>query len=1090
MIVLLPCYSLESLSLERDSSEVNELLSGWSALYHPALLEKTQKLPGWDNASSPAEGTPIELVVVPPCCESTYLEKWLTEKSETGTFIVREKNDRTEIVSEILEKLELSDHGFDEDFVADCYAFGTAYFWTEVITRQMRYMSMLDETQLKTRILAAVTAAREGNSQEARESLREAFEMLAQSKEYFYPGTTYLVNLTLTASSTLGEPLREELCENEFTNLYLPTTLLREVYEKEPQTLLLLRKALHPNANPEFLLHLGDETKQATLPGETAAISQLKTPGSLLLIGDDLDEHPLAMLPILEVADRLVQGVLLYVQKLGVRPEFYGRMSKGYTPVLPQLLKLCAYEGAIHFAPRDGWKLPKEHQSRISWQGTDETKIETLQKFPLDADAPDTFFTIPHKMGYSSSSDQNVTHVLARHPGKKCPWMTDLLRASRYSSVLGRLSRLDEYFSNTKYSGVTKSFGFGKYWNNILLQSVRENRVDPVSSWSHYYRLLAEITALQTLLTLRTGIDRDRTKFESFTEKLEKSYTPVLEGIEESLFGEKETTVNESEEKDSGNENSRFKSIGDLPKPVRVHTFASTEKRRREIEQLFLDEVAFAIYGKPIEEIEKLSDAQIEKLVGVLLVNPLSFARTMRVDISELPKLPKAEGNVRLVREFKHAGELRKEAVAEVPPYGFLWIGPGNVAEEDAEVPSEIIEKNEAPTAPSLWGKFKTLLLGEKKTVRNEPPLIEQVAEKIERRGHGIEVKDFYLLRNDYFEVRIDVVTGEMRSLKTFNVRGNRFAHHLAFRVPQEDRQHDPRGESSPHFGYTISCADHFELLSAGPLCGRLRVHGRLMRQDGTLAAKFVETYTIERLSRVLALEITIEPALEPGDKPWDSYYGARFAWNDPMTDVFAGVNGGSYLLESELLQAPEFVDVREENGSISILCGGLPFHRLHEGGRLDTILIPKGETATTFRLGIGVDLPHVYQSAQEFLLDDFAATGMIPAPQTPAAWLFSLGVKNVVILRIEPLFEKRTFSEETQGESAFEQNDTLTGFRLILLETENTHSNFSLRSFLPLKKAFKTDLLRNIKEERPIEDDRVKLEMHPREVLPLEIYL
>ena len=37
MISLIPCYSLEDFSLFRKASEVDEIFSAWSALYHPAL---------------------------------------------------------------------------------------------------------------------------------------------------------------------------------------------------------------------------------------------------------------------------------------------------------------------------------------------------------------------------------------------------------------------------------------------------------------------------------------------------------------------------------------------------------------------------------------------------------------------------------------------------------------------------------------------------------------------------------------------------------------------------------------------------------------------------------------------------------------------------------------------------------------------------------------------------------------------------------------------------------------------------------------------------------------------------------------------
>ena len=371
---------------------------------------------------------------------------------------------------------------------------------------------------------------------------------------------------------------------------------------------------------------------------------------------------------------------------------------------------------------------------------------------------------------------------------------------------------------------------------------------------------------------------------------------------------------------------------------------------------------------------------------------------------------------------------------------------------------------------------FLSLQYKPKRDPNHEPQLVEKIEEKIERRGAGIQVQESYLLRNDYFEVRIDTKTGEMRSITTPTIRGTRFAHLLAFRSPAEERKNDGRNESSPNYGYTISCADAFEILSAGPVVGKLKVTGRLMRQDGTLAANFVEIFTIKRFTHVLELEIEIDPILEPGDTPWDSYYAARFAWTDAIDAVRGGVQSGAYSMNLHQLQTPEFVDLRSDTGteSFTILTGGLPYHRQFDSNRIDTILIPQGEKTRKFRLGIAVDVPQPVYAAQDFLLSDLQATGMIPVPKNPFAWLFNVTAKNILVLRMEPLFEK---------------DNTISGLRVILLETENRKTAFSFRSFLPITKAFKTDLLRTPGEECTITDgERVRLEMHGREMLPIEI--
>ena len=64
LIVLLPCNSLEDLTLHRDAREAEQILLAWSVLYHPALLGAVGKLPRWGRAQSPPEELAAQIRVV------------------------------------------------------------------------------------------------------------------------------------------------------------------------------------------------------------------------------------------------------------------------------------------------------------------------------------------------------------------------------------------------------------------------------------------------------------------------------------------------------------------------------------------------------------------------------------------------------------------------------------------------------------------------------------------------------------------------------------------------------------------------------------------------------------------------------------------------------------------------------------------------------------------------------------------------------------------------------------------------------------------------------------------------------------------
>ena len=52
VIVLLPCQSLEEFPSHLQGADAEGLLAGWSAIWHPALLAATGRLPSWRKAEA------------------------------------------------------------------------------------------------------------------------------------------------------------------------------------------------------------------------------------------------------------------------------------------------------------------------------------------------------------------------------------------------------------------------------------------------------------------------------------------------------------------------------------------------------------------------------------------------------------------------------------------------------------------------------------------------------------------------------------------------------------------------------------------------------------------------------------------------------------------------------------------------------------------------------------------------------------------------------------------------------------------------------------------------------------------------------
>ena len=363
---------------------------------------------------------------------------------------------------------------------------------------------------------------------------------------------------------------------------------------------------------------------------------------------------------------------------------------------------------------------------------------------------------------------------------------------------------------------------------------------------------------------------------------------------------------------------------------------------------------------------------------GCLVVNPDSFSR--QIGMQPLP--------------------------VNVPAMGFSWVGPGA-----AQSPSAVSKKDSSDR-----GRLRPILkkmFGHRKP-QPPPPLAEE-----------------NVLRNEFFEVHFDPHTGAIRTISDYYSRDPRLAQQIALRLPSG-------GEPGSDQNYSIMAADELLVTSNGTALGEIQSRGRLMDREGRCVARFHQTTRAWRGSRILEIEIHLDIERQPGANPWNSYYAVRFAWKDENAVVCRDVNRANLPTELTQFESPCFVDIRHGKQHTTLLTVGLPYHRRFGQRRLDTLLVVQGETADTFRMGIGIDVPHPVSAAL-----DFGAPPLIlpdqPAPSTPSGWLFHLDCRNVLATHWEPLW--------LNGDVAEKASD-ITGFRVRLLETDGAGVHLKLRCF------------------------------------------
>lgn len=983
LIVILPCQSLEGYSLDREADHADELLSAWSALYHPALLATARALPRWVSAQGPPKDPAGSLIMVPPSSEEILTSDWLDLAAGSGAGVIRGLEHRDPMVDAALERLDGGSGSVDPHLAADFLALGFCHLQIEVLMREAGYdmgndiqyyeeqyydyTGHFDRDLFEKETIAAAEAAVGGDEQSAREQLSAALGRLTDARRglpYTYSADEdpHLLDLTLVAPTTLGESLREELAGSLPTNLLVSGRTIEQMAREEPATLAALKEALGKNA--------------------------------VVVIGGEFDERALPLLAPEAIVGQFRRGLDAYRRHLDQHPAIFGRRRFGLSPVLPQVLRKFGFTGAVHFTLDDG-HFPTSRQSKIWWVGIDGTEVEALAQLPLDAGRSADFLDFAAKVSNTSYNEHNATAVLAHWPGQTCPWYRDLRRVAAYSPVLGEFRTITQYLEQSQSISEWTRSGPDEYRSPYLRQAVAGRQPDPISRWVRYHRRRAAADALGTLSAMvdlaAGGVGQPSSSggLVCDVDDVEAAESSCHAELDDRLHGRLEETIGQ------------FSRL--LPR-----------------QKVAADD-------------------------GYLVVNPWSFPRSVLADVSGLHQLPTVGGPIRAAglpsvgheNAPPNGSAERKQVVVDVPAMGFAWVGAGSGS----------------PTPPDDANRRSKKRKRRKK--REERPLAEE-----------------NVLRNEHFEVTINPTTGAIQAIHDYVSRGALLAQQLAFRLPRRQRpRQDGFAEEDPEKDYSLMAADEISVTSSGPVVGQIVCRGRLVSRDGERLARYVQTIEARRASPILELRIDLDVEREPDANPWNSYYAARFAWGDATADVYRGVSLASRPTERQQVESPHFVEIRSERKRITILTGGLPYHRRFGLRKLDTLLVVRGETARSFRLGIGVDLTHAVPAALGFLAPEHVHAEKAPPPSTDTGWLFHVDAKNVIATHWEPLL----------------RDGQVAGFRVRLLETEGRRSEAHLRSFRPVASARKVDFQNEQPTELPVADDKITIDLKAHEWVQVE---
>lgn len=475
--ILLPCHSIEDFPLYHSGEDAASLLASWSAMWHPALLNQTQKVPGWARCDDPPEDFVERLMILPTTHGCDLPSGYAAKVKQGGGVLLRKLKTRDELVAAALASLPPAENQNAEKaaqpvLVEEFYALGMAYLWTELLTRRMRYMSLLDEVRFQTDVAAAATASVRGDEAATREHLDGALDQLLQSRNHFYPVDCFLLDLTLVVPSVAGETLRAQLRTELPTTLVMSGETLDAIAEKEPETLQLIRDGL--------------------------------AAGRITLCGGCQTETEWPFAGAEEILADLRAGEATWRKHLDQAPKFFGRRRYGLTPLLPNVLHGLGYRAALHVTLDEG-RFPTGQRSKTGWEGFGSHSIESIARVPLDALDPAPLLSLPEKFGETMDYDQVASLAFVHWPGQVSPAYADLCRALRTIPVLGKFVTLQQYFDETSSPGEFQEFLPDQYRTPYLLQDVIRKTENPITRFQSgmLQEILTQNDQASQALTLR-----------------------------------------------------------------------------------------------------------------------------------------------------------------------------------------------------------------------------------------------------------------------------------------------------------------------------------------------------------------------------------------------------------------------------------------------------------------------------------------------------------------------------------------------------------------------------------------------------------
>ncbi len=473
-IALFPCHSIEDFPTHYRRGDAAGVLAAWTIGWCPEMIAASESLPRWASTDFLTDDLEGRLLLIPTVSRNRLcsdIEGLIKSGECQALYSLESRHDY--LSSPEIQEWRSGD--LNAEVIQEFFALAYGFLQVQLMTRQIRYSSALDEREFEARLVHAAQGAVQRCS-DLIDRLQACYDLLLEERNRFYPTRPELLDLIMLAPTTLGSRCEKQLETGHKMNLLLTGQLVQEMQSGAPKILQRVQTAL-------------DENRAEVVGGLFAEL-----PAKLM--GQESQLH------------QVNRGIEEIQQSFGQRPKLFVRRTFGLNPKLPGLLRDFDFAGALHANLGRG-SIPTGSSAMMNWEGSDGTTLAAIQQRPRDASDDGDFLSLGIYIGEALDSVHQSTVVFAHWPDRTCDTFQDLLVTCKYGPLLGEFVTASEYFEGFYDPGYSERFSDDEYRSRTLLDWVCSGLANPISRvvtyWENYHLLLAS----RNLLTLASCVQSD-----------------------------------------------------------------------------------------------------------------------------------------------------------------------------------------------------------------------------------------------------------------------------------------------------------------------------------------------------------------------------------------------------------------------------------------------------------------------------------------------------------------------------------------------------------------------------------------------------